>query len=117
VEIQNGASKTTCEIDDKNQIEEQFISSQVFHQTPGGRVQKITAGERFEPRTLESFNLVTQELYRLLPATIHPQHHNTSESNHRRNSSSHTKLKLSNSRGRALGWEPDTGKTSGGTPR
>jgi hypothetical protein len=28
---QNGASKTTSEINDKNQIEEQFISSQVFH--------------------------------------------------------------------------------------
>jgi hypothetical protein len=45
----NSASKTTCEIDHKNRIEEQFISSQVFHQTPGGRVREITVGERFEP--------------------------------------------------------------------
>jgi hypothetical protein len=28
-------------------------------------------GERFEPRNLESFDPVTQELYRLLTATIH----------------------------------------------
>jgi hypothetical protein len=64
---------TTSEIDDKNRIEEQFISSQVFHRTLGGRVQKTTAGEKFEPRNLESFNPVTQELYRFLPATIHTQ--------------------------------------------
>jgi hypothetical protein len=37
-ETRNGASKTTCEIDDKNRIEEQFISSQVFHRTPSMRV-------------------------------------------------------------------------------
>jgi hypothetical protein len=36
----NSASKTTCEIDDKIRIEEQFISSQAFHRTPCGRVQK-----------------------------------------------------------------------------
>jgi hypothetical protein len=30
-------------------------------------------GERFEPWNLESFDLVTQELYRLLPAMIHTQ--------------------------------------------
>jgi hypothetical protein len=34
-ETRNGASKTTCEIDDKNRIEEQFIYSQIFHRTPG----------------------------------------------------------------------------------
>jgi hypothetical protein len=60
----------TCEIDDKNQIEEQFISSQAFHRTTGGRVQEITVGEQFEPRTLESFDLATQEPHRLHPATI-----------------------------------------------
>jgi hypothetical protein len=53
------------EIDDKNQIEEQFISSQAFHRTPGGHIQEITAGEQFEPRILESFDPATQELYRL----------------------------------------------------
>jgi hypothetical protein len=40
VEARNGASKTTYEIDDKNQIEEQFISSQTFHKTPGVRELK-----------------------------------------------------------------------------
>jgi hypothetical protein len=64
-EIRNGASKTSCEIDDKNQLEKQFISSQVFHRTPGGRVQKITVREQFEPQNLESFDPVTQDLYRL----------------------------------------------------
>jgi hypothetical protein len=37
-----GASKNTCEIDNKNRIKELYISSQTFHRTPGGRVQKIT---------------------------------------------------------------------------
>jgi hypothetical protein len=60
-ETQNDAGKTTYEINDKNRIEEQFISSQAFHRTPGGRVQEITTGEQFEPRTLESFDPATQE--------------------------------------------------------
>jgi hypothetical protein len=34
-----------CKIDDENRIEEQFISSQAFHRTPGGRIQQITTGE------------------------------------------------------------------------
>jgi hypothetical protein len=41
----NGASKTTREIDDKNQLKKQFISSQAFHRTPGERVRETTAGE------------------------------------------------------------------------
>jgi hypothetical protein len=65
VEIKVDVGKTPCKIDNKNQIEERFMSSQVFHRTTGGRVQKITAGERFKPRTLESFDLATQEQYRL----------------------------------------------------
>jgi hypothetical protein len=89
-ETQNGAGKTTCEIDDKTRLEKQFISSQAFHRTPGGCVQETTAEERFEPRILESFDPATRELYRLLPTTIHPQQHNTSESNLHRKSSSHT---------------------------
>jgi hypothetical protein len=72
--IRNDASKTTSEIDDKNRIEEQFISSQVFHRTPDRRVRKITVEEQFESRTLESFDPVIQELYRLIPVTIHTQH-------------------------------------------
>jgi hypothetical protein len=47
------------EIDDKNWIEEQFISSQIFHRTLGGRVQEITVEVQFEPRILESFDPVT----------------------------------------------------------
>jgi hypothetical protein len=64
-----------CNIDDKNRVKEQYISSQAFHRTPGGRVGEITAGEQFEARILESFDPVTQELYRLRePARIHTQH-------------------------------------------
>jgi hypothetical protein len=36
-----------------------------------GTFRKITAGEQFEPRILETFDPVTQELYRHLPTTIH----------------------------------------------
>jgi hypothetical protein len=67
MKTRNGASKTTSEIDDKNQIEEQFISSQSFHRTPDGRVRKITVEVQFEPRNLESFDPVTQELYQTSP--------------------------------------------------
>jgi hypothetical protein len=66
METRNNASKTTSDIDNKNRIKEQFRSSQAFHQTPG---------VQFEPRNLESFDPVTQELYRLLPATIHTKIH------------------------------------------
>jgi hypothetical protein len=31
----NGASKTSCEIDNKNQLEKQFICSQTFHRITG----------------------------------------------------------------------------------
>jgi hypothetical protein len=48
-EIQNGTSKTTSEIDDKNRLKEQFISSHTFHRTSGGRVQKITVKKQFKP--------------------------------------------------------------------
>jgi hypothetical protein len=60
-ETQNGASTITSEIDDENQIEKQFMSSQAFHRTTDRRIQKITAEERFKPRPLESFEPVTQE--------------------------------------------------------
>jgi hypothetical protein len=66
-------SKTTCEIDDKNQIEDPFISSQSFHWTPAERIQEITVKERFKPQIIESFDPVTQELYRHLTAAIHTQ--------------------------------------------
>jgi hypothetical protein len=67
----NGCSQDPDKIDNRNQLKTQFISSQAFHRTPGGRVWEITAGERFEQRILESFEPATQKLYRDLPATIH----------------------------------------------
>jgi hypothetical protein len=45
VKTQNGASKTMSEIDDKNWVEEQFVSSHAFHRTSGERVQKTIVGE------------------------------------------------------------------------
>jgi hypothetical protein len=51
-----------CKTSDKNRVEEQFISAQTFYRTPGGHVQKITMEERFEPRTIEPFDPMTQEL-------------------------------------------------------
>jgi hypothetical protein len=73
VETRNGASKTTCEIDDKNQIEEQFISSQSFHRAPGGRIQKTTTGEQLKLENLDLFDPVAQDKTNFLPATIHKQ--------------------------------------------
>jgi hypothetical protein len=71
-ETQIGARKNTCEIDDRNQIKEQYISSQIFYRTPGGRVGETTTEEQFEPQNIESFYPMTQELNRDSPATIHP---------------------------------------------
>jgi hypothetical protein len=53
--------KTTSEIDDRNQLEKRFISSQAFHRTPAGRVQEITAREQFESQNLELFDPAAQE--------------------------------------------------------
>jgi hypothetical protein len=81
VETRNGASKTMNEIGNKNRLKEQFISSQIFHRTLGVRVRKITVGEQFEPQIIEPFDLVTQELYRLLTATIPIRTYNKSQQN------------------------------------
>jgi hypothetical protein len=48
MKTQNGASKTTCEINDKNRIEEQFLFSQAFHRIHSGCVQIITTEVQFE---------------------------------------------------------------------
>jgi hypothetical protein len=48
------ANKTTREIDDKNSTQKRFISSPVFHRTPGVRVREITAGVKIELGNLES---------------------------------------------------------------
>jgi hypothetical protein len=69
VETQNSTSSTTSEIDGKKCIKEQFMSSRIFHQTTGGRVRENTVEEQFKPRTLKSFNLVTQESYQTSPAS------------------------------------------------
>jgi hypothetical protein len=61
-----------CEIDDKNRIKEQYISSHAFHRTPGGHIWEITAGERFKPRILESFDPMTQE-HNLASPAVHTQ--------------------------------------------
>jgi hypothetical protein len=45
MKAQRGANKTTREIDDKDRLEKQFISSQAFHRTRGRRARKTTAGE------------------------------------------------------------------------
>jgi hypothetical protein len=45
------------------------MSSRIFHRTTGGRVRENTVEEQFKPRTLKSFNPVTQESYRTSPAS------------------------------------------------
>jgi hypothetical protein len=75
------ARKNTCEIDDKNQLKKQFISSQTFHRTSGGRIQEFTVGERFKPRILESFDLVTQEYNR--EEFLQQSTHTSKNRNHR----------------------------------
>jgi hypothetical protein len=65
--------KNTCEVDGKNQVEKQFISLQAFHRISGGRVRETITRERFKPWILKSFDPVTQELCRHLPAMIHTQ--------------------------------------------
>jgi hypothetical protein len=70
-----------CETENKNRIEEQFISSQEFHRTPAGRGRETTVGEQIEQRTLESFDPVTQDTigfkylqeYTLTPTQIDQQ--------------------------------------------
>jgi hypothetical protein len=49
------------EIADKNRIGEQFLSSQEFHRTAGGRVQEITVEVQFRLENLEFFDLAAQE--------------------------------------------------------
>jgi hypothetical protein len=72
-ETWNIASKTMCEIKDKNRIKEQFISSQTFHWIAGERVRKITVKKRFKPIILKSFDSLTQKLYQHFSTTIHTQ--------------------------------------------
>jgi hypothetical protein len=77
----NGASKITSEIDNKNQIEKQFMSSQVFYRTRSERVQKITVEEQFKSQNLESFDPITQEIYWQSLATTHTQLKRTESKN------------------------------------
>jgi hypothetical protein len=61
VEAQNGASKTTSAINNKNWIKEQYIYSQAFHRTPGGHVWEITVGVQFRLENLDLFDPAAQE--------------------------------------------------------
>jgi hypothetical protein len=74
-ETLNDASKTTSKIDDENRIEKQFMSSQAFHRTPGGRVRETIVEEQFKPQIIESFDPMTEELYQHLPVIIHTEIH------------------------------------------
>jgi hypothetical protein len=49
------------EIDDKNQIEEQFISSQPFHRTLDDRIQKTTVEVQLRLGNLEFFDPTAEE--------------------------------------------------------
>jgi hypothetical protein len=62
-------SKTTCKNDDKNQVKEQFIFSQAFHQTPDERVRKNTTGEQLRPENLKLFDPVAQARHQQPPAS------------------------------------------------
>jgi hypothetical protein len=87
VETQNSASRTTYEIDDKNQIEEQFTPAQAFHRTPDGRVRKITDEVQFGLGNLELFD----------PVTIPDNHLQQSESQHEQTSMAEIKEPKKNS--------------------
>jgi hypothetical protein len=49
------------------------MSSQLFHRTPRVRIQEITAGVQFRLGIIESFDPVTQELYRQPTETNEPR--------------------------------------------
>jgi hypothetical protein len=57
----------------KDSTQKQFISSQAFHRTLGGRVREPTVGERFRPRNLKTLDPTTQRYNRASPAIIHTQ--------------------------------------------
>jgi hypothetical protein len=58
-----------CKTDDENRLEEQFISSQAFHQILGGHVREITAGVQLRLRKLELFDPIARDQHRLTPET------------------------------------------------
>jgi hypothetical protein len=70
VETRDGTGKDLSEIDDKNQIEKRFISSQSFHQTPDVRIREVTAEMSFELGILKYFEPTNQQSYRKHPAAI-----------------------------------------------
>jgi hypothetical protein len=59
-DTQNSASKTTCKIDDKNQIKMIYILTAISR-TPGGHVWETTAGVQFGLENLELFDPVARE--------------------------------------------------------
>jgi hypothetical protein len=54
-ETRDGTGKDPSDTDDKNQIKNRFISSQIFHRTPDGRARKITVRVQFRLENLELF--------------------------------------------------------------
>jgi hypothetical protein len=65
----------------KNQIKNQFMSSQTFHRTSCGCVRETTIWERLRLKNLELFNPVAQESHRLQPVTIQITIHANLKSN------------------------------------
>jgi hypothetical protein len=67
------ADKNTCETLEKNRIKTQFMSSQVFHRTSGGRIRETTIWAQLELENLDLFNPATQEFNRdeFLQQSIH----------------------------------------------
>jgi hypothetical protein len=63
----------------QKRIKRQLKSSQLFHRIFGGRIREITTEERFVPRTLESFDPVTQELYPRTSTCNNPHNKNHSK--------------------------------------
>jgi hypothetical protein len=60
MKTRRAANKITQEIDNKDSTQKQFISSQTFHRTLGGRVRETAAGEQFRTQILETIDPVAQ---------------------------------------------------------
>jgi hypothetical protein len=54
------ANNTTQEIVNKDLTQKQFISSQAFHRTLGGRVRETTTEEQFRPQLFETLDTAAQ---------------------------------------------------------
>jgi hypothetical protein len=75
-----------CKIDDENRIEKQFISSQVFHRTTGGRIQEITVKNNLN---YESLNLLIQQIKNYTDISLQQFTHNTTQNRLPKQATSH----------------------------